>query len=197
MKKASNRGRDRGHMHDTSAGSFRADFGQHRTRDRDRDVREEQPAQQRFRHGRRDYDSHWSGPHSHDPRGYGQRDHAGQDRGVERADWSSEPLDDRELVPVRSRGRTLYDEESYRHGRMNAYGDEGSDTYGRKGRDLDEEDRNRSYWSENRGVEGEASDRYRGRDDAEGYRGRDDGGGYDRDFANAARPRADRSTRRR
>jgi hypothetical protein len=48
-------------------------------------------------------------------------------------------------------GRTVYDEESYSDARMNEFAEAGSDTYGRKAEDVDEEEDeagNRSYWTD-------------------------------------------------
>jgi hypothetical protein len=48
-------------------------------------------------------------------------------------------------------GRTIYDEESYADARINEFAESGSDTYGRKAEDIDEEEDeagNRSYWTD-------------------------------------------------
>jgi hypothetical protein len=48
-------------------------------------------------------------------------------------------------------GRTIYDEESYADARINEFAESGSDTYGRKADDIDEEEDeagNRSYWTD-------------------------------------------------
>lgn len=48
-------------------------------------------------------------------------------------------------------GRTIYDEESYSDARINEFAESGSDTYGRKVDDVEEEEDeagNRNYWTD-------------------------------------------------
>jgi hypothetical protein len=48
-------------------------------------------------------------------------------------------------------GRTIYDEESYSEARINEHAESGSDTYGRKADDVEQEEDeagNRSYWTD-------------------------------------------------